>query len=155
MQAQANQVHAVAPVDRSAGATPDYFREDTYDLSAAYLDPEVPLEDHRQALAVVQSWFRAAGLDAAEAKLLVDRFNEVVDPYAPPLAAQDTLSGAGESYLRARWGGDFDRNMAQADSAIERLGGAELDLFLKESGLRFDPFVLRTLAGAARRHGWQ
>lgn len=122
-----------------------------YDLSLAQLDPAVGLEDHRAALAVVQAWFEQAGLTDDEARLLVGRFNAAVDPYAREAPAADRPAADGEAYLRTRWGADFEANMAAVDGAIERLGGAELEHFLKASGLRFDPFVLRTLADAAKR----
>jgi hypothetical protein len=129
-------------------------RREAYDLSGAQLDPAVPLEDHRQALAVVQGWFRSAGLSADEARMLVDRFNAAVDPYTRPTAAGDALAEEARDYLRARWGADFARNMALAEAAIGRLGGAPLVRFLEASGLRFDPFVLRTLVDVAVRSGW-
>lgn len=126
-------------------------RMDGYDMSMAQLDPAVPLEDHRAALAVVQGWFRQAGLSADEARLLVERFNAAIDPYTRPAEAGERVPQEGDAYLRARWGADYGANMALAETAIARLGGAELDHFLRESGLRFDPFVLRTLAEAAKR----
>ncbi len=125
-----------------------------YDLSMAQLDPAVPLEDHRSALNVVQGWFRQAGLAPEEARLLVDRFNAAIDPYSRPAAATDRVSEEGDQYLRARWGADYAGNMALVEAAIAELGGAPLEHLLRESGLRFDPFVLRTLAEAARRNGW-
>ena len=125
-----------------------------YDLSMAQLDPNVPLEDHRGALAAVQGWFRHAGLSADEARLLVDRFNAAVDPYTRPATSSDRLAKEADDYLRVRWGGDYGRNMELVEVAIARLGGEALDGFLRTSGLRFDPFVLRTMAEAARRNGW-
>ena len=129
-------------------------RAPVYDLSMAQLDPQVPLEDHRQALAVVESWFRQAGLTETEAALLVERFNSAVDPYTRPASADDRLAEEARAYLRVRWGADFARNMALVETAIARLGGETLDHFLRESGLRHDPFVLRTLVDVAQRSGW-
>lgn len=125
-----------------------------YDLSMAQLDPGVGLEVHREALATVHGWFRQAGLTAEEARLLVERFNAAVDPYSRPAAAGDRLAREADDYLRALWGADYPQNLAAAEAAIERLGGARLEEFLRASGLRFDPFVLRTLAAAALRNGW-
>jgi hypothetical protein len=125
-----------------------------YDLSMVQLDPNVPLDEHRGALATVQGWFRQAGLSADEARLLVDRFNAAVDPYSRPTAATDRMAKEADDYLRARWGGDYARNMGLVAVAIARLGGEALEEFLRTSGLRFDPFVLRTLAEAAQRNSW-
>lgn len=129
-----------------------------YDLSMAQLDPAVGLEVHREALATVHGWFRQAGLTAEEARLLVERFNAAVDPYSRPApwpeGAGDRLAREADDYLRALWGADYPQNLAAAETAIERLGGAQLEEFLRASGLRFDPFVLRTLAAAALRNGW-
>jgi hypothetical protein len=133
-----------------------------YDLSMVQLDPNVPLEDHRGALATVQGWFRQAGLSTDEARLLIDRFNAAVDPYSRPAArpdgprpyGTDRLAKEADDYLRVRWGRDYGRNMGLVEVAIERLGGEALEEFLRSSGLRFDPFVLRTLAEAAQRSGW-
>ncbi len=125
-----------------------------YDLSLARLDPGVDLAVHREALATVQGWFREAGLSADEARLLVERFNAAVDPYTRPATAGDRLAREAEDYLRALWKGDYARSMAATEAAIARLGGAPLEDFLRESGLRHDPFVLRTLAAAAARNGW-
>lgn len=138
----------------AAGAAQRQRRQDDHDLSMARLDPDVPLDDHRRALAVVRGWFRKAGLSADEAQLLVDRFNAAIDPYTRPAEAREDLSREAMDYLQARWGQDYRRNIALVETAIARLGGAELDHFLRASGLRFDPFILRTLVDAALRLGW-
>lgn len=130
---------------------PEAQPQDDYDLSMARLDPGVALNDHRQAMAVVRGWFRKAGLSPMEAKLLVDRFNAAIDPYSRPAGETDRLSQEALDYLQARWGADYQANMAQVDAAIARLGGDALEHFLRASGLRFDPFVLRTLADVGRR----
>lgn len=151
----------VVPMVAPGGADPARLagagrmpRLEAYDLSMAQLDPAVPLEDHRQALAVVQTWFRKSGLSQDEARMLVERFNAAVDPYTRPTAPGDRLAEEARDYLRARWGDDYTLNMALAETAVARLGGDPLERFLQESGLRFDPFVLRTLVDAAGRNGW-
>ena len=142
-------------MQRAWGSAPSQNVRADYDLSMAQLDPGVPLDDHRNAMAVVQGWFRQAGLAPEEAKLLVDRFNAAIDPYSRPATATDRVSEEGDQYLRARWGKDYPQNMDLVELAIARLGGEPLEHFLRESGLRFDPFVLRTLAEAARRNDWE
>jgi hypothetical protein len=137
--------------------TPPVSPED-YPIEIGTLPPEYAGNDDQataDGLARVREWFHAAGMSQGEAKNIIARFAEIgCDPRRNDSAADSARAAKCAESLRALWGPAYERELAGARRAIERLGGAQLARVLEITRLGNDPWVVRALADASKRNRW-
>ncbi len=87
------------------------------------------------------------GLTQEQAKAVIDFYANF---RSDELAARGRLVEQGMELLKQDWGDDYDRNLALANKALERFGGAELVEELRVSPLGTSPALARAFLRVGR-----